>query len=90
MVRFRQHNLLDPVPMTGEFDAILCRNMIMYLQAEHRSTVFDHLARSIASDGFLMLGAAETVIGQTESFQSSKDYRGLYERKSALDVRSAA
>ncbi|MAC12298.1 MAG: chemotaxis protein CheR [Sphingorhabdus sp.] len=90
MVRFRQHNLLDPVPMTGEFDAILCRNMIMYLQAEHRSTVFDHLARSIAGDGFLMLGAAETVIGQTERFQSSKDYRGLYERKSAEDMRSAA
>ena len=33
---------------------------------------------AIAPDGTLMLGAGETVIGQTECFVSDPDHRGLY------------
>ena len=32
----------------------------------------------MAPDGWLMLGAGETVIGQTERFASDRDCRGLY------------
>ena len=38
----------------------------------------DRLARSIAADGYLILGAAETVVGLTESFKTVPDKRGLY------------
>lgn len=78
MVRFRQHNLLDPVEDRNAFDLVLCRNVIMYLLPEHRPRVFRNLARSIRPEGLLMLGAAETIMGQTDLFRSSKDYRGLY------------
>jgi len=90
MVHFRQQNLLEPLRMSGEFDMVLCRNMIMYLRAEHRTKVFEELARSMRCDGFLMLGAAETVIGQTDRFAASREYRGLYERAAKQSILSAA
>jgi chemotaxis protein methyltransferase CheR len=79
MVTFAEHNMLQPARQFGKFDVVLCRNMLMYLSDEKRSQVFDGIAPGIADDGILMLGAAETVIGQTEKFRASKEFRGFYE-----------
>ncbi|MGL5838609.1 MAG: CheR family methyltransferase [Sphingorhabdus sp.] len=80
MVSFVQHNQLEPSRQLGQFDLILCRNMLMYLSNDKRRQALDHLASALASDGILMLGAAETVIGQTEKFEASKEFRGFYQR----------
>ena len=77
-VRFQVHNLLEPAPHPGEFDIVLCRNVLLYLNAERRGLVFDRIAGSMASDGWLMLGAGETVIGQTQKLQADPEARGLY------------
>jgi chemotaxis protein methyltransferase CheR len=81
-VRFRRHNLLTA--QTGQFDLILCRNVLLYFSAERRREAFSRLASSLQPDGFLMLGAGETVIGQTDAFTSSTEFRGLYRRADAL------
>jgi chemotaxis protein methyltransferase CheR len=78
MVSFAAHNQLDSCRQLGQFDLILCRNMLMYLCDEKRRQVLDRLAGAIFPDGILMLGAAETVIGQTEKFQASREFRGFY------------
>lgn len=83
MVTFAQHNQLDSTRHLGQFDLILCRNMLMYLCDNKRREVLEHLASALASDGVLMLGAAETVIGQTEKFEASREFRGFYQRTSA-------
>ena len=44
----------------------------------------------MAKDGWLMLGAGETVIGQTESFVTDPDCRGLYLRAPAAEPRRLA
>jgi chemotaxis protein methyltransferase CheR len=75
-VRFLRHNLFDPPP--GRFDAILCRNVLLYLSPELRRQAFDRLASAIMPDGALMLGAGETVIGQTDAFIPDPDCRGFY------------
>ena len=36
MVRFQVHNLLEPPPHPGQFDIVLCRNVLLYLNAEKR------------------------------------------------------
>jgi chemotaxis protein methyltransferase CheR len=77
-VRFQVHNLLETPPHPGQFDIILCRNVLLYLSPEKRSAAFDRLASALASDGALMLGAGETVIGQTKSFAADREVRGLY------------
>jgi chemotaxis protein methyltransferase CheR len=84
VVRFQVHNLLEPAPHPGEFDIVLCRNVLLYLNAERRTQVFERFAGAMASDGYLMLGAGETVIGQTRRFEADTEARGLY--RPAKDV----
>ena len=61
------HSLIEPPPRPGRFDIILCRNVLLYFSPEHAadrcSTGSPRRARRTAT---LMLGAGETVIGQTE------------------------
>ena len=83
-VRFKVHNLLDAPPERGEFDIILCRNVLLYLCLEKRAQAFERLASAMAGDGWLMLGAGETVIGQTARLAADPETRGLYR----LDKRS--
>jgi len=79
MVSFRRMNLVaDPLPI-GRFDVILCRNVLLYFPLDLRRAVLDRLAKVLRPDGVLVLGAGETVIGQTDAFKPSQRYRGLYE-----------
>ncbi len=78
MVAHRQLNLLHDFSQLGTFDVIFCRNVLIYFDQATRVDVLDRIARQTASDGFLMLGAAETVVGLTESFKPVADRRGLY------------
>jgi len=77
-VRFQVQNLLEAAPHPGTFDIVLCRNVLLYLNAERRGLVFDRIGNAMAPDGWLMMGAGETVIGQTKKFEADPDARGLY------------
>ena len=79
MVTFTEHNMLNSARHMGTFDVVLCRNMLMYLCEEKRGPVLDGIAPLLADDGILMLGAAETVIGQTQRFKASQEFRGFYQ-----------
>lgn len=79
-VRYRRLNLVaEPTP-GGQFDVVLCRNVLLYLATPQKIAVFAKLAGAVRPGGFLVLGAGETVIGQTGLFQPSRRFRGLYER----------
>lgn len=84
-IRFQVHNLLETPPAPGGFDIILCRNVLLYLNAERRRQAFDRLADAMPDDGWLMLGAGETVIGQTSRLESDPDARGLYRPTAAIE-----
>jgi chemotaxis protein methyltransferase CheR len=77
-VRFQVHNLLEKPPHPGDFDIVLCRNVLLYLSAEKRTLAFERLSAAMAPDGWLMLGAGETVIGQTRKLAADPKARGLY------------
>lgn len=94
-IRFQVHNLLEPSPHPGDFDIVLCRNVLLYLSPEKKTLAFERIASAMASDGWLMLGAGETVIGQTTKLASDVNARGLYrlvsvEKRVGGDRRSAA
>jgi chemotaxis protein methyltransferase CheR len=80
VVSFASHNQLESPRSVGVFDLVLCRNMLMYLCDENRRQVLGNLADAVTPDGIMMLGAAETVIGQTDRFEASREFRGFYER----------
>lgn len=92
-VLFRHHNLVADRPPAGAFDVVLCRNVLLYLSAETKQAVFSSFADALRPDGLLVLGAGETVIGQTQLFQPSRALRGFYERcpdVATADVREPA
>jgi chemotaxis protein methyltransferase CheR len=78
MVKYRQLNLLADFSQLGIFDLVFCRNVLIYFDQETKIGVLNRLAQVTASDGYLVLGAAETVIGLTDRFKMVPDKRGLY------------
>ena len=98
-IRFQVHNLLEPAPHPGDFDIVLCRNVLLYLSPEKKALAFERIAGAMAADGWLMLGAGETVIGQTGKLGADLNARGLYrlvgdgrsvEKRGGPDRRAAA
>ncbi len=78
MVQFRPLNLLNDFSALGTFDLVFCRNVLIYFDQETKIGVFNRIAKQMPGDGFLVLGAAETVVGLTEAFKPMPDKRGLY------------
>ena len=78
MVQFRPLNLLTDFSHLGTFDIVFCRNVLIYFDQETKTSIFNRLAKAVEPDGFLVLGAAETVVGLTEAFKPFADRRGLY------------
>jgi chemotaxis protein methyltransferase CheR len=78
MVQHRQLNLLHDFSELGVFDVIFCRNVLIYFDQDTKIGIFRRLAKANASDGFLALGAAETVVGLTDVFKPYPERHGLY------------
>jgi chemotaxis protein methyltransferase CheR len=78
MVQHRQLNLLHDFSALGAFDVVFCRNVLIYFDQDTKINIFNRLARSMEADGFLVLGAAETVVGLTDTFKPIPERRGLY------------
>jgi chemotaxis protein methyltransferase CheR len=78
MVQFRTLNLLNDFTPLGQFDIIFCRNVLIYFDQVTKAGVLDRVARQMPGDGYLTLGAAETVVGLTDCLMPVPDRRGLY------------
>jgi chemotaxis protein methyltransferase CheR len=78
MVQFRPLNLLGDFSHLGMFDVVFCRNVLIYFDQETKVGVLERLARVTERDGYLILGAAETVVGLTDAFRPIHERRGLY------------
>ncbi len=76
-VNFQKFNLMEEPRTLGTFDAVFCRNVLIYFDRPTRSKVFDRIASRLAPDGFLVLGGAESTFGVTERFVSHPKERML-------------
>jgi chemotaxis protein methyltransferase CheR len=83
MVQHRQLNLLHDFSQLGVFDVIFCRNVLIYFDQDTKINIFNRLAKQNEPDGFLVLGAAETVVGLTDAFKPFPERRGLYRPNAA-------
>ena len=83
MVHFSRYDMTDPktyVPpesVFGNFDLVLCRNLLIYYSSEHQNLIFDKLHRSLAVKGCLVLGTAESLPARYKNRFLSRD---LYSR----------
>jgi chemotaxis protein methyltransferase CheR len=83
MVQHRKLNLLHDFSQLGVFDVIFCRNVLIYFDQDTKVNIFNRLAKVTEPDGFLVLGAAETVVGLTDVFKPFPERRGLYRLNAA-------
>jgi chemotaxis protein methyltransferase CheR len=74
-VTFRAFNLLDHFGWLGEVDIILCRNVLLYIEAGLRAAIHEKLREALVADGYLILGDTESTI---DHFAPAKSVRGLY------------
>jgi chemotaxis protein methyltransferase CheR len=81
MIDFRHDNLFDARAPEGQYDLLLCRNVLLYFTPERRRAVLRLLARHSHAGSVLLLGAGETVIGQSDDFMPHATFRGGYARK---------
>jgi chemotaxis protein methyltransferase CheR len=77
-IRFRPMNLLDDFRGLGRFDAIFCRNVLIYFDAQTKKQVLERMSLQVEGPGYLLLGAAESVLGVTDTFKPMAGQRGLY------------
>ena len=90
MVQFRTLNLLQDFAPLGMFDVVFCRNVLIYFDQPTKIAVLERMARQIPGDGYLILGAAETVVGLSDAFRPIPDKRGLFGPGPAVRRRAQA
>jgi chemotaxis protein methyltransferase CheR len=69
LVTFRRLNLMDPWPFSGNFDAIFCRNVMIYFDSATKSALIDRFTQKIKPGGLLYIGHSESLIGTHPSLR---------------------
>lgn len=69
MIAFKHLNLLEGWPMKGPFDAVFCRNVVIYFDKPTKQQLFARMAELIKPDGWLYIGHSENLHGVTDRFQ---------------------
>lgn len=60
MVSFERHDLIRGED-NREFDLVLCRNFLIYIDADYKVPVFETITGSLVDRGYLMIGMTETL-----------------------------
>lgn len=76
MVSFQQLNLFDPFARLGMFDIVFCRNVLIYFDVAAKTDLLNRISRQLTPDGYLFLGAAETVLGLSTPFDRCRSCKG--------------
>ncbi|MEE8454587.1 MAG: protein-glutamate O-methyltransferase CheR [Limibaculum sp.] len=63
LVTFNQLNLHEPWPVKGPFDAIFCRNVLIYFDAEAKQAIVERFIGLLHPGGTLYLGHSESMLG---------------------------
>jgi chemotaxis protein methyltransferase CheR len=90
MVQWRKLNLLENFSTLGSFDIVYCRNVLIYFDQPTKVDVLQRISKQMPADGYLVLGAAETVVGLTDAFRPVPELRGLYQPSAATGTQGLA
>jgi chemotaxis protein methyltransferase CheR len=90
-VRFEFGNLMHtPMPTTGPQDIVFCKNVAIYFSVDVARKLIAGLRDTLAPDGYLLLGHAESLWQMSEGFTLIEHERAFAYQKGASDVRLTA
>jgi chemotaxis protein methyltransferase CheR len=72
LITFRQLNLVESWPMQGQFQAIFCRNVVIYFDEPTQQGVWDKFVPRLAPEGALYIGHSERVTGGAAAYLRSQ------------------
>jgi two-component system, chemotaxis family, CheB/CheR fusion protein len=87
-VIFGRQDLISDAPIS-RIDLLTCRNTLMYLNAETQARVLARLHFALNDGGFLLLGRAETLMTQPQTFVTVDLRRRLSRKIASAKIASA-
>jgi chemotaxis protein methyltransferase CheR len=69
LVTFKQLNLMENWPMRGPFDAVFCRNVVIYFDKPTQAKLFKRMADLVVTGGWLYIGHSETLFKVSDDFE---------------------
>ena len=78
MVSFKKMNLMKPFTGMGKFDIIFCRNVAIYFTQETRRELYKKIAGVIEPDGYLIIGATESLMNDSTIFKPQRYLRSVF------------
>lgn len=82
-VEFRRHDLINDEPLSG-FDVVICRNLFIYIDTEHKAVMLETISESLRQGGYLVIGKTETIPPSLRSdFEVSKGRLRIYKQSPA-------
>ena len=70
LITFNQLNLLGAWPMKGPFDAVFCRNVVIYFDKDTQRKLFDRIANLLVPGGWLYIGHSENLFNVCDRFKN--------------------
>ena len=69
LIAFRHLNLMQQWPFRGMFDAIFCRNVMIYFDGPTKAKLVDRFTQQLHPGGWLYVGHSESLIGSHPGLQ---------------------
>lgn len=78
LLQFTKINLLETLPVKGPFDALFCRNVMIYFDKPTQYSILEKFSPLLREDGYLYAGHSESFMHAADLFRSLG--RTVYER----------
>lgn len=77
-INFKKFNLISDIPEANGFDAVLCRNVMIYFDQQTSQAVVNKLYQTVLTDGFFAIGNAESLMNMKHNFFPVRAIPSLY------------